>query len=104
MKFSEEQFKKQDEAIAALEEQMSRLESLEQSLRKALDGGLQTMEKHGIAQMKGDLNNIPPELAGQIKEAQEEAKRQGSAAAAQSATTAAPATSGGSKRKGVVRA
>ena len=104
MKFSDEQFKKQDEAIAAIEEQMSRLESLEQSLRKALDGGLQAMEKHGIQQMKGDLNNVPPELAGQIKEAQEEAKRQGAAAAAQSSAAAAPATSGGSKRKGVVRA
>ncbi len=102
MKFSDEQFKKQDQAIAAMEEQMSRLESLEQSLRKALDGGLQTMEKHGIAQMKGDLNNIPPELAGQIKEAQAEAKRQGAAQATQSENTTG--SSGGSKRKGVVRA
>ena len=104
MKFSDEQFKKQDEAIAAMEEQMSRLESLEQSLRKSLASGLQTMEKHGIPQMKGDLNNIPPELAGQIKEAQEEAKRQGAAAAAQSSAATAPAASGGSKRKGVMRA
>ena len=104
MKFSDEQFKKQDEAIAALQDQMSRLESQEQALRKALDGGLQAMEKHGIPQMKGDLNNIPPELAEQIKEAQEEAKRQGAAAAAQSTATAAPASSGGSKRRGVVRA
>ncbi|MBQ4491837.1 MAG: hypothetical protein II967_00880 [Deltaproteobacteria bacterium] len=104
MKFSEEQFKKQDEAIAALEDQLSRLKSQEQTLRKTLEGGLQTMEKHGIPQMKGDLNNIPPELAEQIKEAQAEAKRQGAAAAAQSPATAAPTTSGGSKRKGVVRA
>ena len=104
MKFSDEQFKKQDEVIAALKEQMSRLESQEQALRKALDGGLQTMEKHGIPQIKGDLKNVPPELAEQIKKAQEEAKHQGAAAAAQTSAATTPATSGGSKRKGVVRA
>ncbi|MBR5998130.1 MAG: hypothetical protein IK027_03390 [Deltaproteobacteria bacterium] len=104
MKFSDEQIKKQDEAIAAMEEQMSKLESLEKTLRKSLEGGLQTMKKHGIPQMKGDLNNVPPELAEQIKAAQMEAKRQGAAAATQSAAATAPATSGGSKRKGVVRA
>ena len=104
MKFSDEQIRQQDEAIAAMKEQMSRLESLEQSLRKALESGVQTMEKHGIPQMKGDLDNIPAELAAQIQEAQAEARREGAAAAAQSPATEAPTTSGGSKRKGVVRA
>jgi len=74
MPFTEQQLKQQEEQLAALKDELSRLNSVYDSLVK----------EEGVSAVSNeDMNNLPPEMKQVLEEAQEKAKRAGAARVAQ---------------------
>ena len=96
MAFTEQDMKRQSEALANLKEEFSRLESQEKAMRKAL----------GLPEQGGqpvDLKALSPELRAQAEAAIAEAQRAGASRAAQSQPAPACGSRPGSGRRNVVR-
>lgn len=94
MAFTQKDLERQQEALAALQEEFSRLQAQEDALRKDLklpDDG-----------KPFDMASVPQELRAEVEKAMDEAARAGKARAAQHAPASA-SHSGGAMRRGAVR-
>ena len=98
MAFTEQDMQRQSEALAALKDEFSRLESQEKAMRKALG-----LPEQGGEQV--DMKALSPEMRKQAEEAMAEAQRAGAARAAQSRPASAAPAGGrpGCGRRNVVR-
>jgi hypothetical protein len=97
MEFTEKELREQEQAVAALKEELSRLNAQFDGLIK--DAGL-SLDDLAAARKE----NLTPEMARMLEQAKEEAARAGQARAAQFQTGTAPTASGaGRRRPGAVR-